>query len=49
MEHAFGEEKVARKSESVSLSHKTSARRITDLNKYVSLKLKDIMTTGWAH
>ena len=43
MAQAFGEEKVTRKCESVSLSHQTVARRVTDLNEHVSLKLKDIM------
>ena len=41
--HVFGEDKVARKFEAVSLSHQTIARRVSDLGKHVSLKLKNIV------
>ena len=43
MAHVFGEDKVARKFETVSLSHQTIARRISDLGKHVSSKLKSIV------
>lgn len=43
MAQTFGEEKVAKKFESVSLSHQTVARRVADLNEHVSVKLKNIM------
>ena len=43
MAQVFGEEKVAKKFESVSLSHQTVARRVTELNQHVSMKLKNIM------
>jgi hypothetical protein len=42
MAQVFGEEKVARKFESVSLSHQTVSRRVSELNEHVPLKLKDI-------
>ena len=42
MAHVFGEDKVARKLETVSLSHQTTARRISDLGKHISSKLKSI-------
>ena len=41
--HVFGEDKVARKFETVSLTHQTIARRISDLGKHVSSKLKSIV------
>ena len=34
--HVFGEDKVARKFETVSLSHQTIARRMSDLGKHVT-------------
>ena len=40
MAHVLGEDKVARKFETVSLSHQTIARRVNDLGKYASSKLK---------
>ena len=43
MAHMFEEDKVARKFETVSLSHQTIARRVSDLGKQVSLKLKNIV------
>ena len=43
MAHVFGEDKVARKFKTVSLSHQTIARRISDLGKHVSSKLKSIV------
>jgi hypothetical protein len=43
MAQVFGEEKVARKFESVSLSHQTVSRIVSELNEHISLKLKDIM------
>ena len=43
MAHMFGEDKVARKFETVSLSHQTIARRVSDLGKHESLKLKSIV------
>ena len=43
MAHVFGEDKVARKFETVLLSHQTTARRISDLGKHVPLKLKSIV------
>jgi hypothetical protein len=43
MAQVFGKETVARKFESVSLSHQTVSRRVSELNEHVSLKLKDIM------
>ena len=43
MAHVFGEDKVARKFETVSLSHQTIARRVSDLGKRVSSKLKSIV------
>ena len=43
MAHMFGEDKVARKFEIVSLSHQIIARRISDLGKHVSSKLKSIV------
>jgi hypothetical protein len=42
MAQVFGEEKVAKKFESVSLSHQTVSRRVRELNEHVPLKLKDI-------
>ena len=43
MAHVSGEDKVARKFETVSLSHQTIARRVSDLGKRVSSKLKSIV------
>ena len=43
MAHVFGEDRVARKFETVSLSHQTIARRISDLGKHISSKLKTIV------
>ena len=43
MAHVFGQDKVARKFETVSLSHQTIARRVSDLGKPVSSKLKSIV------
>ena len=43
MAHVFGEDRVARKFETVSLSHQTIARRISDLGKHISSKLKSIV------
>ena len=42
MAQVFGEEKVAKKFESVSLSHQTVARRVTKLNQHFFMKLKNI-------
>ena len=39
----FGEDKVARKFETVSLPHQTIVRRISDLGKHISSKLKSIV------
>ena len=39
----FGEDRVARKFETVSLSDQTIARRISDLGKHISSKLKSIV------
>ena len=41
--HVFGEDKIARKFETVSLSHQTIAKRISDLGKQVLQKLKSIV------
>ena len=41
--HVFGEDKVARKFETLSLSHQTIARRVIDFGKYVSSKPKRIV------
>ena len=41
--HVFGEDRVARKFETVSLSHQIITRRISDLGKHVSSKLKSIV------
>ena len=41
--HVFGEDKVARKFETLSLSHQTIARRVIDLGKRVSSKPKRIV------
>ena len=41
--HVFGEDKVARKFETLSLSHQTIARRVIDLGKHVSSKPKRIV------
>ena len=43
MAHVFGEDKVAGKFETVSLSHQIIARRISDLGKHVSSKVKSIV------
>jgi leucyl aminopeptidase (aminopeptidase T) len=46
MAQVFGEEKVAkvaRKFESVSLSHQRVSRRVCEINEQVSLKLKDVL------
>ena len=43
MADVCGEDKVARKFETVSLSHETIARRVSDLGKHVSSKLKSIV------
>jgi hypothetical protein len=43
MAQVFGEEKFARKCESVSLFHHRVSRRVSELNGNASLKLKDIM------
>ena len=43
MAHAFGNDMVARKFETASLSHQTIARRISDLGKHISSKLKSIV------
>ena len=43
MAHVFGEDRVARKFETVSLCHQTIGRRISDLGKYISSKLKIIV------
>ena len=40
---AFGEEKIAEKFKTVSLSHQTMARRVADLSQYVTCKLKSAM------
>jgi hypothetical protein len=45
MAQVFGKETVGRKFESVSLSHQTVSRRVSELNEHVSLKLKDIMNS----
>ena len=39
----MGKGKVARKFETVSLSHQTIARRVSDLDKHTSSKLKSIV------
>ena len=39
----FGEGKVSRKFETVSLSHQTIARRVSDLGKHVSSKQKSVV------
>ena len=36
MAHVFGEDKVARKFKTILLFHQTIARRVSDLDKYVS-------------
>ena len=41
--HVFGEDKVARKFETVSLTHQTIARKVRDLGKHVSSKPKSIV------
>ena len=41
--HVFGEDEVARKFETLSLSHQTIARRVIDLGKHVSSKPKRIV------
>ena len=41
--HVFGEDKVARKFETASLSCQTIARRVSDLGKHVSSKPKRIV------
>ena len=43
MKHVFGKDKVARKFETVSLSHQTITRSVSDLGKHVSLKLNSIV------
>ena len=40
MADSFGEEKVAEKFKTLSLSHQTMARRVSDLSKRVTCKLK---------
>ena len=41
--HVFGEDKVSRKFETVSLFNQTLARRVSDLGKHVSSKLKNVV------
>ena len=41
--HVFGEDKVARKFETVSLTHQTIARKVSNLGKHVSSKPKSIV------
>ena len=43
MAHVFGEDRVAKKFGTVSLSHQTIARRISDLGKHISSKLKSLV------
>ena len=43
MAESFGEEKVAEKFKTVSLSHRTMARRVSDLSKHITSKLKSFM------
>ena len=43
MKKAFGEEKIAEKFKTVSLSHQTMARRVADLSQHVTCKLKSAM------
>ena len=43
MAQVFGEDKAARKFETVSLSHQTIARRVHDLGEHVSIKLKSVI------
>ena len=43
MAEAFGEEKIAEKFKTVSLSHQTMARRVADLSQHVTSKLKSAM------
>ena len=43
MAHVFGEDRVARKFETVSLPHQTIARRISDIGKHISSKLKSVV------
>ncbi|XP_042198919.1 general transcription factor II-I repeat domain-containing protein 2A-like [Callorhinchus milii] len=45
MARAFGDEKMARNFESVSLSHQIVARRISDMNVQVNAKLRTIVQT----
>ena len=40
---AFGEEKIAEKFKTVSLSHETMARRVADLSQHITSKLKSAM------
>ena len=43
MAEAFGEEKIAKKFKTVSLSHQTIARRVAELSQHVTCKLKSAM------
>ena len=43
MAHVFEKDKVARKFETISLSHQTIARRVSDLCKHVLFKLRSIV------
>ena len=43
MAHVFGEDRVARRFETVSLPHQTIARRISDIGKHISSKLKSVV------
>ena len=43
MAKAFGEEKIAEKFKTVSLSHQTMARRVANLSQHVTCKLKSAM------
>ena len=43
MAEAFGEEKIAEKFKTVSLSHQTIARRVAELSQHVTCKLKSAM------
>ena len=56
MAQVFGEDKVARKFKTVSLSHQAIARRVSDLGKHVSLKQEYnrklhifFIGTGWEY
>ena len=43
MAKAFGQEKIAEKFKTVSLSHQTMARRVADLSQHVTCKQKSAM------